>query len=397
MSFSSNGVKFKNTQWIRNRIFKLLFRGAEGILSVLFVITLAAPMVFPNNVNATAGVSNYLSYQGRLTNANGDPYTGTYCLKFSFYDAPSAGTKLWPAGAPIATTTVVTNGVFSAPIGDTADTLNSYDFSANDTEYLNIDVYSVAGSSCTGGSWETLAPRQRMDATPYARVAANVWGSLLKTDITNNRVQVGLGSGGSSPVWTRFDNKNTASTIGSACPSGSVMGDMWYNSSGTRALFCGAGSLIVGIDNTNEITNLNITGNTAGTPAAISTGAVSFAGGNNITLSQAGNAITISGQPAHGVVITSGIGGGTAGVTASISSGYMTLAGGNNITLSQNGNAITISAGAGGGGVAISAAGSSQNAGTIVFSNANNVSFGMNGSTITATVTVAGGGGGGVT
>jgi len=41
-----------------------------------------------------------------------------------------------------------------------------------------------------------------------------------------------------------------------------------------------------------------------------------------------------------------------------------------------------------GGGVAVSANGSSQNAGTVVWSNSNNVSFGMNGSTITATVTV---------
>lgn len=42
-----------------------------------------------------------------------------------------------------------------------------------------------------------------------------------------------------------------------------------------------------------------------------------------------------------------------------------------------------------GGGAAISAAGSSVNNGTVVFSNSNNVSFGMNGSTITASVTVA--------
>jgi len=46
--------------------------------------------------------------------------------------------------------------------------------------------------------------------------------------------------------------------------------------------------------------------------------------------------------------------GNTSGALALVSSGTATLAGGNNITLSQAGNAITISAGAGGGGASIS-------------------------------------------
>src|SRR6202453_109315 len=44
---------------------------------------------------------------------------------------------------------------------------------------------------------------------------------------------------------------------------------------------------------------------------------------------------------AGGIAVQSG--GNTAGATGSVSSGTLTLAGGNNITLSQNGNAITIS------------------------------------------------------
>ena len=140
-----------------------------------------------------------------------------------------------------------------------------------------------------------------------------------------------------------------------------------------------------------------ISGNTAGAGALVSTGTVTLAGGNNITLSQAGNAITISGAAAggaqtaisgiaasnttytSGTVTLTGVGGGvtvssntgqrvdisvaapvaqtvqtqnvhnvtlsgnTAGVMAQVSSGTLTLAGGNNITVSQNGNAVTIS------------------------------------------------------
>jgi len=156
--------------------------------------------------------------------------------------------------------------------------------------------------------------------------------------------------------------------------------------------------------------NVTIGGNTLGVGALVSTGTATLVGGNNITLSQNGNAITISGGAAGGgshtlgmsnLGNTSGIsgiisgsalqfafaggnnvtlsqsinassgtitisaasqtvqtqnlhnvslGGNTAGVMAQVSSGTLSLVGGNNITLSQNGNAVTISGGAGGGG-----------------------------------------------
>src|SRR3990172_11059733 len=127
--------------------------------------------------------------------------------------------------------------------------------------------------------------------------------------------------------------------------------------------------------------------------ALVSSGTLTLAGGNNITLSQVGNAVTISGAAGaetqvaisgiqnsettytSGTVSLSELGaitirsttgqafqfsvnsqtvqtqnvvdvtlsGNTAGALALISSGTMTLAGGNNIVLSQAGNAVTIS------------------------------------------------------
>lgn len=167
----------------------------------------------------------------------------------------------------------------------------------------------------------------------------------------------------------------------------------------------------------------SITGNTAGVPAVVSSGTMYLAGGNNVTLSQNGNTISINGGAGGGgggianaagtqtatsgtvvysnsnnvsfgmsnsSVITASasfnqtaqtqnlhnvsLSGNTAGVMAQVSSGTMTLAGGNNITLSQNGNAVTIS-------------GPNTVAQTqFVLSNSNGISFGTNGSTVTATV-----------
>lgn len=72
--------------------------------------------------------------------------------------------------------------------------------------------------------------------------------------------------------------------------------------------------------------------------------------------------------------------GNTAGVPALISTGTLHLAGGNNITLSQNGQSVTISGGAGGGGAALSAGTQSVSTGTVNFANSNGISFGMSGS-----------------
>jgi hypothetical protein len=90
--------------------------------------------------------------------------------------------------------------------------------------------------------------------------------------------------------------------------------------------------------------------------------------------------------PLNGGRINATIGGNTAGVGSLVSTGTLTLAGGNNVTLSQNGgNVVTIHGAAGGGGsVNFSAGTTSNNLAAVTFSNSNGVSFGLNGSTITA-------------
>lgn len=90
MSFTPNGVKVNKPK--KGLVVLTLITLAEFVLSVLFVISLAGPMLFPNNqARAAAGVSDILSYQGRLTDSSGNPLTNTYCFRFSIYDALSGG------------------------------------------------------------------------------------------------------------------------------------------------------------------------------------------------------------------------------------------------------------------------------------------------------------------
>lgn len=85
---------------------------------------------------------------------------------------------------------------------------------------------------------------------------------------------------------------------------------------------------------------LTLSGNTAGALASLSSGTVTLAGGNNITLSQVGNAITISG--ATQTVQTQGIlsagvstAGNTAGNTTVNTGSQLVLVGTNMVSLSQ--------------------------------------------------------------
>ncbi len=91
--------------------------------------------------------------------------------------------------------------------------------------------------------------------------------------------------------------------------------------------------------------NVTLAGNTAGVLAEVSSGTLTLAGGNNITLSQAGNAITISGAAAGGGALSAGIStnGNTSGDTG-LASQRLVFAGGNNITLSgsTNGGSMTL-------------------------------------------------------
>ncbi len=99
---------------------------------------------------------------------------------------------------------------------------------------------------------------------------------------------------------------------------------------------------------TQNLIDVTLAGNTSGTLALISSGTLALAGGDNITLSQNANAITISAQSqsqqTQNIIRNIDIIGNTSGTTAHISSGTMSIAGGNNITLSQNQNSMTISA-----------------------------------------------------
>lgn len=141
------------------------------------------------------------------------------------------------------------------------------------------------------------------------------------------------------------------------------------------------------------VRNINLSGNTLGTLTTISSGTLTLAGGNYITLSQNGNAITIQGEA----------GGGTGGVGI----GTVTAVTGAAMTGNTDGLSIAITGFAGlattyiaGGSATINSSQISLSIpqGTVHFVDSNGVTFGSSqdgvSTTITASVNTVGGGGG---
>lgn len=147
---------------------------------------------------------------------------------------------------------------------------------------------------------------------------------------------------------------------------------------------------------------VSLAGNTAGLLADISSGRLILAGGNNLTLSQNGNSVTLSAaaqslQTQSRFNLTLGGNSTSAGAGFGlVSSGVLTLAGGNNVTLSQDGNAVTISAfnqtvqtqnlvdvTLGGNSTSAGAGFALISSGTLLLAGGNNVTLSQNGQNVT--------------
>lgn len=227
----------------------------------------------------------------------------------------------------------------------------------------NNITFGMSGSTQVTASFSTIPQTVQTQNLIDVTVGGNTSGGLalissgtmtlaggnnITLSQVGNAVTISAGGGGTAATGiSSIVASNTTYTSGQVIFIGSNM----------VTVKSGAGQSVV-IDatqtvQTQNVVDVTIGGFTSGTSTLISSGTMILAGGNNITLSQVGNAITISGPNTTATSVQTQnlfdltLSGNTSGVLALVSSGTLTLAGGNNITLSQAGNAITISAAGG--------------------------------------------------
>jgi len=115
---------------------------------------------------APVSPSNIVSYQGRLLNASGVPVSNASAsMVFKLYDSLTIGTCLWSnssatCATEVARTVTLSSGLFSENLGDTGDSyaaISDSVFGNDESVYLEVVV-----------NGETLSPRKRITAAPYA-------------------------------------------------------------------------------------------------------------------------------------------------------------------------------------------------------------------------------------
>ena len=110
---------------------------------------------------ASAG-PNAVMYQGSVTGANGTPIPdGNYSMRFSIFSAASGGSNVWQETDA---NVVVTNGLFSATLGD--GTAFGPLFANNDNLWLEVAI--DLDKNGTYGTNETYAPRQKLAGAAWA-------------------------------------------------------------------------------------------------------------------------------------------------------------------------------------------------------------------------------------
>jgi len=100
---------------------------------------------------ANAAIPHLISYQGRLTDAQGTPITGSRAITFRIYDAAAGGNLLWSETHSSAT---IADGVFEVLLGS----VSSLNLPFDKQYYLAIQV----------GSDPEMTPRQQLASVGYA-------------------------------------------------------------------------------------------------------------------------------------------------------------------------------------------------------------------------------------
>jgi hypothetical protein len=134
-----------------------------------------------------APVTQNINYQGKLTNAAGNPLTGTYSVTFSLYEVSSGGASL----ATDTHTVQASNGLFTTPI-----TFNPKFFDGR-ALWLGVKV----------GIDPEMTPRQELRPVPYALSLRP--GALINANGFENGIRVNKSDSGGEGIMAYIEGPSS--------------------------------------------------------------------------------------------------------------------------------------------------------------------------------------------
>lgn len=237
---------------------------------------------------ASAAITNYISFQGKLTNPDGTNITNnSYTIIFSIYSVASGGSAVWTETKPI----TVTDGLFQTNLGDTTTLPGSVNFNSSSL-YLGITV----------GADAEMTPRVRLTAAPQAFNSDLLDGldSSSFVQLSGGNVNIGSGTitsgavngltltqaadgftlgGGTTSRTLAVTGANI--TVGSTIQP-TAAGGLTVQSNGANALTLTSGAAATWSTTTGALTVQGFAGLNLATPAASgATGAISIQTGNS--------------------------------------------------------------------------------------------------------------------
>jgi hypothetical protein len=156
-------------------------RRFKQITQIFLLLFLLYPMTYDLSpmTSAYAAIPHLINYQGKLTNAQGQPITGTVAVTFRIYEVESGGSPLWSETYPSLT---VDKGIFNVMLGGVTVLNLAFD----KLYYLGIQV----------GSDPEMIPRQRIASSGYAFRAENADNASQAQNATKvNNIEVRIRDG----------------------------------------------------------------------------------------------------------------------------------------------------------------------------------------------------------
>lgn len=142
----------------------LFLKGTVTVLLLLLVTSLAwgtdnGTPSSPTGVPMGPSVPNLINFQGRLTDASGNPVAdGSHTVNFTLWTLPSGGANVWTEN----TSQTTSSGLFTHNLGSVT-ALSTTVFETYDSLYLQIQADA-----------QIILPRIRLTSTPYTRVSQSL-------------------------------------------------------------------------------------------------------------------------------------------------------------------------------------------------------------------------------